>query len=192
MPATGSASLLAVAARDAFASTFLVTSTNSSGPGSLAQAITDANADRAQDTITFNIPGDGVHVIDAGAVALPKVTSPVIIDGYSQPEAHRNTLGVGDDALILIQLGGLSYDLSISHTGNYGDGITLTAPNRTVQRRPNRQRTAGAVSEICCDRAVLLLYIAAHVAAWCRVSLPPALLALSFSALLRSAAHSWS
>lgn len=98
--------LLIVCSSGALASTFVVTNTNSSGPGSLAQAITDANADAAQDTITFNIPGDGVHVIDLSASTLPTIKNPLIIDGYTQPGAHPNTLAVGDDATILIQLDG--------------------------------------------------------------------------------------
>ena len=46
------------------ASTLVVTNTNDSGPGSLRQAITDANATAdPRDTITFNIPGAGLHTI---------------------------------------------------------------------------------------------------------------------------------
>jgi hypothetical protein len=36
------------------------------------------------DTINFNIAGTGVHTI-APSVALPTITDPVIIDGYTQP-----------------------------------------------------------------------------------------------------------
>ena len=77
--------------------TFLVTNTNDSGPGSLRQAILDANADSAaMNFIDFFIPGPGVHTIVL-ASALPAVTghtnppmpgttaNAVIIDGTSQP-----------------------------------------------------------------------------------------------------------
>ena len=45
------------------AATFTVTNTNDSGPGSLRQAIIDANANPGLDTISFNIAGSGVHTI---------------------------------------------------------------------------------------------------------------------------------
>lgn len=66
---------------------FVVTNTNDDGPGSLRQAITDANAhpdDQTPDEIDFNISGSGVHTIVLGS-ALPEITDPVIINGWSQP-----------------------------------------------------------------------------------------------------------
>jgi parallel beta-helix repeat protein len=70
-------------------STFLVTNTNDSGPGSLRQAILDLNATpngawSTQNGIQFNVPGAGLHSI-ALQSALPTVTNPVIIDGTTQP-----------------------------------------------------------------------------------------------------------
>ena len=43
----------------AAAATFTVTNTNDTGPGSLRQAITDANAAAGADTIAFNVSGAG-------------------------------------------------------------------------------------------------------------------------------------
>ena len=88
------------------AATFTVTNTNDSGPGSLRQAMTDANADAAQDTISFNIPGTSVQVINVGSTPLPWLTSPVLLDGYTQPGSRPNTLTVGNNAIILIHLKG--------------------------------------------------------------------------------------
>jgi len=42
---------------------FAVTNTNDSGSGSLRQALQDSNNTGGTDTITFNIPGAGVHTI---------------------------------------------------------------------------------------------------------------------------------
>src|SRR4051812_48582078 len=67
-----------------FATSSPVINTNDSGPGSLRQAIMDANADAAADTISFNIPGSGVHTITPTS-ALPLVTNPLTIDGSTQP-----------------------------------------------------------------------------------------------------------
>jgi hypothetical protein len=93
-----------------------VTNTNDSGAGSLRQAIIDANAAPGTDFIAFNIPGTGPHTIQP-ATTLPTVTGRTIIDGYTQPGAAANTLGVGagTDAQIMVELDGslLSEDAGI-------------------------------------------------------------------------------
>src|SRR5260370_39466387 len=63
--------------------TFVVTNTADSGPGSLRQAILDANAKPGPDVIAFSI-GSGVQTISSLS-PLPFVTDPVIIDGTRQP-----------------------------------------------------------------------------------------------------------
>src|SRR4051812_33205974 len=85
------------------AATFTVTNTGDNGSGSLRQAILDANANAGSDTISFNIPGGGIKTITP-AGALPVITEGVTIDGYSQPGAAANTLVVGNNAIILIEL----------------------------------------------------------------------------------------
>ncbi len=85
--------------------TFTVTNTLSIGAGSLNEAIVQANAAFGTNTIAFNIPGSGVHTI-ALTNALPDITQPVIIDGYTQPGASPNTLAIGDNAVILIKIDG--------------------------------------------------------------------------------------
>lgn len=67
----------------ASAATFEVTTTAASGAGSLYQAIQDANATPALDTINFNISGAGTHVIipPYGGIT---VTAPVFLNGLSQ------------------------------------------------------------------------------------------------------------
>ena len=63
-----------------------VTNTNATGTGSLYEAIQNANANTGvTDTITFNIPGAGPHVINLTA-ALPAITDTVIIDGTTDPD----------------------------------------------------------------------------------------------------------
>ena len=47
------------------------------------------------DVISFNILGGGVHTISP-ASALPTITDPVIIDGYTQPGATPNTNAIDD------------------------------------------------------------------------------------------------
>src|SRR4051812_8214029 len=88
-------------------STFAVLNTLDSGPGSLRQAILDANAATGPDTIAFNISGPGVHTIQPLS-QLPTITDAVTIDGYSQPGASPNTLASGDDAALQIEINGAS------------------------------------------------------------------------------------
>ena len=86
--------------------TFSVTNTNDAGAGSLRQAILDANANAGTDLINFSIPGPGPHTIQP-ASALPIITDPVVIDGYTQPGASPNSNGpgLGSNAVLKIELG---------------------------------------------------------------------------------------
>jgi hypothetical protein len=90
---------LAAFAAGARAATFTVTNTNDSGAGSLRQAIIDANTAAGADTIAFNVSGagcDGSGVCTiVPASLLPFVTTPITIDGYTQPGASPNTNAQG-------------------------------------------------------------------------------------------------
>jgi hypothetical protein len=89
----------------AHGATFTVTNTANSGPGTLRQAILDANANPGLDTINFNLPGSGVQTI-APTNALPAITNAVFIDGFSQPGSSANTSATGDNSVHLIRLDG--------------------------------------------------------------------------------------
>ena len=65
-------------------------------------------------TIAFNIAGTGVHTI-APTSALPDITDPVIIDGYTQPGSSPNTLAVGNDAVLLIEIDGSGQTTDLFH-----------------------------------------------------------------------------
>jgi hypothetical protein len=85
------------------AATFTVTNNASSGAGSLAAAIQAANATTAADSIVFSIPGETVHSISG---ALPAITHPLTIDGYTQPGSSVNPGGTSSTAVILIEIDG--------------------------------------------------------------------------------------
>jgi uncharacterized repeat protein (TIGR01451 family) len=87
------------------AATFTVSNVTDGGLGSLRQAITDANTTSGADSIVFAIPGAGLHTITPGS-DLPVITEAVLIDGYSQPGSSANTLAIGDNAVLLIELTG--------------------------------------------------------------------------------------
>jgi CSLREA domain-containing protein len=118
--------LLLFFALSAAAGTFTVNNILDPGNGTcdaiactLREAITAANANPGADLINFNIPGAGVKTI-APTSALPIITEAVTIDGYTQPGAAENTLALGDDAVLLIELNGTS-------AGALTIGLNLTA-----------------------------------------------------------------
>ena len=95
---------LALPAAPAEGATFTVTTTADSGPGSLRQAILDANGNPGADTIAFAIPGSGVQTLDVSSALT--ITDPVTIDGYTQPGSSPNTDPQSDNAILLIDLQG--------------------------------------------------------------------------------------
>ena len=73
----------------------------------LRGALMDAYYVSDKNTIEFNIPGPGPHVIQP-TVPLPETRYPVTINGYSQPGAvsTSKTVRQGNDAVIQIELDG--------------------------------------------------------------------------------------
>jgi hypothetical protein len=104
---------------------FVVTNINDNGAGSLRQAIFNANTNTGIDTITFNISGSGVHTISPIS-ALPTITDPLVIDGYTQLGASVNTLATGDNAVLLIELDG-------TNAGASANGLVINAGSSTVR-----------------------------------------------------------
>ena len=94
--------------------TYVVTNINDSGPGSLRQAILDANSHFGADLINFNIGAGGVQTI-VPLSTLPTITDPVTIDGTTQP---------GYAGKPIIELDGASAP---------GDGLTVFTYNTTIR-----------------------------------------------------------
>jgi hypothetical protein len=127
------------------AATFIVSNTNDSGAGSFREALNNANANVGPDTITFAIPGSGVHTI-AAASFWPTITDPVTIDGYSQPGASvgTNAFPLPINAVPQIELTGIQNQLNIANTAGgtvirglitsgTGDTIIVNASNVVIQ-----------------------------------------------------------
>ena len=120
------------------AATLTVTGTGDTiavdGLVTLREAITSANNDAnvnadvvavgayGTDTIKFNISGAGVKTI-APTSTLPAITDPLTIDGYTQPGSSVNTMAVGDNAILLIQLTG----------SNLVNGLVFTGGSSTIR-----------------------------------------------------------
>lgn len=113
---TSFASIIFVAARNessahTAALTLAVINTNNDGPGSLREAILNANAIAGLDTIVFNIPGSGAQVINPQTM-LPEITDPVVIDATTQPGYAGSPVivldgnGLSDASGLVIRAGG--------------------------------------------------------------------------------------
>ena len=87
----------------------------------LRAAIQEANdrTDDLADTINFNIPTSGVATISP-ASALPSINGPVNINGYTQTGASPNSLDVGNNALLKVELNG-------SSAGSGGIGLHISS-----------------------------------------------------------------
>ena len=130
-PASGPFALgvvwLLLAASGALAATFTVTNTDNAGPGSLRQAILDANANPGLDTIAFNIPGAGVHTITP-ATPLDTITDGVTIDGYTQLGSAVNTDPFATNAVLTIELDG-----SLAGPGTRGLNFSVPVGDSNVR-----------------------------------------------------------
>jgi hypothetical protein len=88
----------------------------------LRASIQETNATPGADTIDFDVPTTAVATISP-ASQLPTITEAVTIDGYSQQGAKPNTLAVGNDAVLKVELRG----------PGSGSGLRIGAANSTVK-----------------------------------------------------------
>jgi hypothetical protein len=153
--------------------TYTVKNTNDSGPDSLRQALLDANShpngSSGIDRIAFSIPGGGVKTITP-STTLPSITDTVLIDGYTQPGASANTLAVGDNAVLLVELnmgtiaGSIGLDLRAGGTtvrglviNRYGANALrmFSGDNNTIEGcfiGTNAAGTAAATQTVAANR----------------------------------------
>jgi len=93
-----------------------VTSTDDSGPGTLRQALLDANDSPDENLVVLRLPGPGPYTIHLSS-ALPMITSPVIIDGFLQSGSN----------------GSPGIELDGSALSNGSDGLVIQAGSSTVR-----------------------------------------------------------
>ncbi len=116
--------LISALASTVGAAVITVTTTAPSGPGSLQQAIIDANAMPDLDTIAFGIgPDDDMVKTIFVTNNLTSLTGPTIIDGYTQSGSSSNTLATGNNAVLLIE---------VTSTNN-SQGFNITGGGCTVR-----------------------------------------------------------
>jgi CSLREA domain-containing protein len=102
----------------------------------LREAITLANSTALADDIVFNIPGSGQHTI-APTSALPSISQPVTIDGFSDPDdAGRIEVdGTNAGGAVGLTVTGTSSGTTIKGMviNDFGSGIQLNTSGNTVQ-----------------------------------------------------------
>lgn len=93
---------------------------------SLRGALMDAYFRPGKNTIQFDLPGPGPHVIQP-LTPFPEIRHPVTIDGYSQPGSLPNsgTIWQGHDAVIRIELDGSKLPMG-------ADGLVITGGQSEV------------------------------------------------------------
>ncbi|MFN3404697.1 MAG: hypothetical protein ACK40G_11415, partial [Cytophagaceae bacterium] len=109
-----------------------VTNTNDSGPGSLRQAILDANSEAGHDSIKFNLGAGGPFTINLLS-ALPNLTdnSGVTIDGFSQSGSSPNSIPVFNTSAGT-PLNAV-HQIILENSANIPEGLNLVSNNNTIR-----------------------------------------------------------
>ncbi len=103
------------------ANVYSVINNANTGPGTLRQAITDANSHNGADSIKFNMSDTSVagRTITLSS-ALPSITGQLIIDGTSQNKGHA--FGISYSKIIITASGGITqcFNVNASNCEIYG------------------------------------------------------------------------
>jgi CSLREA domain-containing protein len=133
------------------------------GVCTLREAITSANTNTASgaaageclagavslDAIEFNITGGcAVPCTITPATSLPAIVAAVILNGYSQPGASQNTLAVGNDAVLKIEINGTTaagtgLQLAAGSGGSTIRGLVINRFADEIQVQSNGNLIAG-------------------------------------------------
>ena len=130
--------------------TFVVINTNSSGAGSLAQAVLDAQANLGADTISFNVVGAGPQTINlvSGLVFTDQIT----LDGTTQggysgtPLIVLNGVGAGAGQVGIQISANNSIVRGLTIQNFQSDGIRVAASNVTIRGNWIGLNAAGSAS----------------------------------------------
>ncbi len=125
----------------------IIAADTNTASGGVAGECAAGQASPTVDTIAFAIPGSGVHTITLTS-ALPEITDPVTIDGYTQPAnggtaASPNTLAVGDNAVILIKIDGGTANPILRLCNPTGCGLPGVSDGSTIRGLSIVQASGG-------------------------------------------------
>ena len=133
----GCALMTAAGAHAATAATFTVTAQGESGPGSIGQAIADANSSPGLDTIEFDLPGAppfGVLLF----FGIPSITDPVVIDGTTQPGYGGTPLffirqGAGQGPGLILAAGSGGSTIRGLSFADINEGLRIQSDGNTIE-----------------------------------------------------------
>lgn len=109
---------------DASALTYSVTSTTDAGAGSLRQAVADANATTANDTINFNIAPTDPNCNASGVCTITLTGGVIVVQASSGTLTIANQTGA---SRLLISGNNLNRIFEVSQNANLTiDGVTVT------------------------------------------------------------------
>lgn len=152
-----------------FSATITVTNTSDNGPGTLRQAILDANATIGLDTIGFQFSGSPPFVI-APVLPLPSLTDPTVIDATTQPgytsqpliELVGTAAGAGTSGLRLGGSGGHTVrGLAINQFDQ--DGIRLESSGNVVQANYVGTDVTGSIARGNGQNGVFILNVSSNL-----------------------------
>lgn len=109
---------------------FVVTTTASSGPGSLFRALLEAEArpdGAGRDRVVFDVPGTGPFALGLGPLTTPIFDGRLEIDGSTQPGTVANSASSGSNAQLQIAFDNLK--LSLRHDDVLLRGLVLRGPS---------------------------------------------------------------
>jgi uncharacterized repeat protein (TIGR01451 family) len=114
------------------ASVFTVTNNLDSGPGSLRDAINQANGNPGADSINFASDVFGIDVGSLTGLPLPSITEQLTIDGgFSRVQLNGTSAGAGANGLTILASGVTVRGLVINRF--QGAGISIQGGNCTIQ-----------------------------------------------------------
>jgi hypothetical protein len=133
------------------AASLVVTNLSDSGAGSLRQAITDANASAADDTITFSVSGTIVLGSTLPSIVAASTAGALTIDGSGQ------TITVSGNNSVQVIIVNSGADLTVKHlnignaSGNTGGGLvnfsgTVTITDSTFSNNSASSGGGGIVN----------------------------------------------
>lgn len=140
------------------AATITVTTSADSGPGSLRQAILQANSNPDADVIQFNLatsdPGfqaASAHWRIDVSSALPMVSEALTIDGYSQPGANTNTQTPaqgGSNAVLKIELRNATGDNNAVGISSNFSGQAMVIRGLVINQFARQITLSGTVAQV--------------------------------------------
>ena len=147
------------------AASFLVTNLNDSGPGSLRQAVLDANASPGYDAINFQLGLAGTIILNSGKLHITEsltVNGPgadvITVSGNNASKVFDIYRFDSDPTTFIVSLSGMTVTEGLdSHSSGCGGGIQGQRTILAVSRMIVRQNSAAYGAGVCFNSGTLFI-----------------------------------